>query len=234
VVIVASILLAFGIEAWWDGRRERENEVEILQSIRTEMQDNLLSLQGQEDSHRLWRDSALELLEVARSQAPLPSDQVMDSLVFGALITAFSWNPSQGAITSALSSGGLALVQNSELRAMLASWSGLIDDLVEDEFWVFRDVQERWMPYLQERIPLAGPIASSTDDTLGPEEVDALRRIGQASGVRDYGVLRGDLTLENFLVLRADAERLILRELNKLSDWMEGVIGLIDEELGGA
>ncbi len=90
------------------------------------------------------------------------------------------------------------------------------------------------MPYLQERIPLAGPIAASADDTLSPEELDALRRIGQASSVRDYGVLRGDLTLENFLVLRADAERLILRELNKLSSWMESVIGLIDEELGGA
>ena len=33
VVIVASILLAFGIDAWWEGRREREQEEGVLTTI---------------------------------------------------------------------------------------------------------------------------------------------------------------------------------------------------------
>ena len=32
-VIVASILLAFGIEAWWDGRQERAEERDALEAL---------------------------------------------------------------------------------------------------------------------------------------------------------------------------------------------------------
>ena len=33
VVIVASILLAFGIDAWWEQRQDREEERRILQAL---------------------------------------------------------------------------------------------------------------------------------------------------------------------------------------------------------
>ena len=36
VVIVGSILLAFGIQAWWDGLQEREEEREVLIGLEAE------------------------------------------------------------------------------------------------------------------------------------------------------------------------------------------------------
>ena len=46
VVIVGSILLAFGIQAWWDQRQERHAETEYITAIRDEIERNLEALDG--------------------------------------------------------------------------------------------------------------------------------------------------------------------------------------------
>ena len=46
VVIVGSILLAFGIQAWWDQRQERIAEAEYLAAVRDEIERNLDALDG--------------------------------------------------------------------------------------------------------------------------------------------------------------------------------------------
>ena len=40
VVIVGSILLAFGIDAWWEGRQERDEEVQVLLAIQEDIELN--------------------------------------------------------------------------------------------------------------------------------------------------------------------------------------------------
>ena len=37
VVVVASILIAFGLDAWWDGRKERSEETTILLALESEL-----------------------------------------------------------------------------------------------------------------------------------------------------------------------------------------------------
>lgn len=46
VIIVVSILLAFGIDAWWDGRQDRRLEAEYLAAILGEVDRNLDALPG--------------------------------------------------------------------------------------------------------------------------------------------------------------------------------------------
>ncbi len=41
VVIVGSILLAFAIDAWWDGRQDRTQEQAYLRMLATDMQETL-------------------------------------------------------------------------------------------------------------------------------------------------------------------------------------------------
>ncbi len=46
VVIVGSILLAFGLQAWWGERQERRAEQELLLNLQGEFSANLASLEG--------------------------------------------------------------------------------------------------------------------------------------------------------------------------------------------
>jgi hypothetical protein len=38
VVIVASILLAFALDAWWDSRGQRREEIQVLENLRSDFQ----------------------------------------------------------------------------------------------------------------------------------------------------------------------------------------------------
>ncbi len=44
MVIVGSILLAFGLQAWWEGRQERVFEQEVLARLEVEFTENLSRL----------------------------------------------------------------------------------------------------------------------------------------------------------------------------------------------
>ena len=49
VVIVGSILLAFGIDAWWDGSKERADELDYLRALRSEFQAAAVELADDEE-----------------------------------------------------------------------------------------------------------------------------------------------------------------------------------------
>lgn len=38
VVIVVSILLAFALDAWWDSRGQRREEIQVLENLRADFQ----------------------------------------------------------------------------------------------------------------------------------------------------------------------------------------------------
>lgn len=128
--------------------------------------------------------AARRLLVLSRADSLDPNPLAMDSLVRWTLIDPGTYNPRQGVLTALMASGDLGLVQDQLLRTELGSWSGQLEELSEDEVWLARDVQERWVPALQQRIPLDHAYAS---DYGTP--VDAPRP--------DYRVILGDLVLEN-------------------------------------
>ena len=45
-MIVGSILLAFGLQAWWDGVQEREEEQAALRGLETDFTANLGRIRG--------------------------------------------------------------------------------------------------------------------------------------------------------------------------------------------
>ena len=56
LVIVSSILLAFGIDAWWDERQEHREEQQILQDL----QEEFVLVQDVLVDHRQWQLDRLE------------------------------------------------------------------------------------------------------------------------------------------------------------------------------
>ena len=75
MVIVASILLAFGIEAWWGERLEREEEQRLLVALLEESQDTLQQIERNVSFHTALIASANALLSAPLSPtATFPSD----------------------------------------------------------------------------------------------------------------------------------------------------------------
>jgi hypothetical protein len=203
VVIVLSILLAFGIDAWWDERQERRQEAEYLSAIMDEMTRNLEAIPG---NRSIWERSYGDLL---RAQALLRDGLHDDSA------SAFVMSLNRGliygmpAVSTAVfddltNSGGMAVIQDLEARRVVVS----LYARVETEMARFARTEEQALANLVNRhtppglIHQVGPTFTFDEEAVS---LDVLRSVARALGSEEF--LSGALNAE---LRRRERERAFL------------------------
>jgi hypothetical protein len=131
--IVMSILLAFAIDAWWDNRQDRSEEQRILVGLKAEFEQNLELIDIEFSYRHAVIDSTLKILDA--SVAPTTTNpEILDGLI-GDLSWWQNIKYSRGAIDGLLQSGRLSLIENEELRRVLASMPSQFDDTTGSELY---------------------------------------------------------------------------------------------------
>ena len=147
LVIVGSILLALGLEAWWTGAEARREARRALESVLAELGEARVEIERVGGLHGQLLSATTALALRLATVAPDQTVVVTDTLLAGLLITSTTDAPS-ALIEAFISSGGLDEVENEELRRQLIAWSPVLRDLRDDEAQV-RDIMNRdVMPYL--------------------------------------------------------------------------------------
>ncbi len=131
IVIVGSILLAFGLQAWWEGRQEREEERALLASLLDEFEFNRQVLGETANNHRGSSNGLEGLLRLPPGRLSISGDSI--ARLFRAAQITPHYNASNGAMTATIGSGRIGLISNTALRDQLAGWDGVTSDLVLDE-----------------------------------------------------------------------------------------------------
>jgi hypothetical protein len=179
LAIVASILLAFGIDAWWDAKQERTEERELLADLAAEIRWNRALL----DSVTTWhRDRAEVTKVIIREAGPDREGLSADSLAKLATATYRSptYFPDKGVITRALSGSGLSLISDPDLRTEIAGFWDRFEpyfrnQMFAPEIWS----QTLWTSgsLLHPSVPRWESMGPSTmwSARLTPEEVVALK-----------------------------------------------------------
>ena len=152
--IVASILVAFSIDAWWDDRQDREYELAILSALLTEFEqtrknvDDILSFQV------AILDSVQQLLLLSVDENPAISNIELDRLL---LDQRWGSSPDRFAapeLKSVIARGDLRLISNQKLRENLRAWPARLTEiskaLAEDFQFTFTVVD----PYFRENLSL--------------------------------------------------------------------------------
>ncbi len=128
VVIVASILMAFGLQAWWDGAQSRREMLQDLEQVLVELAEARQEI----SVANAWHDRMLGATESFQlrlsSTAPNQTLVVADTLVAGLLISVVA-DPPATAFRTLISSGGMDEIENEELIRGLLSWLPLLEDL---------------------------------------------------------------------------------------------------------
>jgi len=142
--ILVSILLAFWIDAWWDGRQEEEELAESLAALRVGVLENRTRLDSaiaQNGRRVAGADAALRLTPAEIRS--LPGDSVLSLSV--AIGTYAPYNPTNAAFEAFLSANLLEAIPDLELRTAIAGWRGLernpeltLDFLLEIATWAAR------------------------------------------------------------------------------------------------
>ncbi|MEM6818937.1 MAG: hypothetical protein AAF578_09095 [Pseudomonadota bacterium] len=135
--IVISILLAFGIDAWWSNREEDKLTDESLAALRDELQNNLLEIQHERRFRVAVIASMDELFALTTAARPLDEsevDSLLEKITWGGRI-----DISTGALVSILESGALTTIDNGALKRSIAALPFLIETTSFNEkgAWAF-------------------------------------------------------------------------------------------------
>jgi hypothetical protein len=128
--IVASILLAFAIDAWWDTRNDREAEQSAIGRLIVEFEQNLTELAAVGLSAQDTLNATERLLAMTG-----PDQQgLMDTRDIGRTLndclTNPTFDPRLGTTNSLIASGNLHLIRDQQLQSMLTEWPAAAQNLI--------------------------------------------------------------------------------------------------------
>lgn len=221
VLIVVSILIAFTLEAWWDGQQTLDEEKAALAAVRDDLRAARLEL----DSVLLRNERVITAAGVVLTLSPdeigsLSSDSAL-RLMIGAYGGGLTFDPTTGALQGLLSAGTLADIRNHRLAADLSSWPGLMDEIEEDQAFIIDSFNR-----LQEVRVRTGTIESSLVHygmLPGPaplSETEVLARLAEGDSNRGE------------LVRHMASVRGLQNELADVDARLDALLAQLDAELG--
>lgn len=147
VAIVISILLAFGIDAWWSNRQEKTRVDESLFALRNELQTNLEEIQRERAFRTTVIASIDQLFEMSAGGERVSQtvDDLLEDVTWGGRI-----DVSTGALVSILESGSLASIDDGALKRSISSLPTLYETTSSHERDASRYLDTELLNYMNE------------------------------------------------------------------------------------
>ena len=153
ILVVVGILIALSINNWNTKRLAKLEEKVILENLLNEFETNHIDLKKAIANREKGLNANKELLELMNSDISHLSTQRLDSLIgISRYITTFE--PKTGIIDGIINSGKTDLIENDDLRKMLSSWAGALEDLQTVEKDQSNIIISQYNPYLGKYLTL--------------------------------------------------------------------------------
>ena len=193
-VVVLGILIAFGLEAAWERRGTRADERAHLRALASDFAQNVERLQRHVEQEERISARSRELLTLARSPEPAPTDSVFKLL--GGVFNSGRYEPVTGAYEALVNSAGLTLIRDDSLRASLAEFHSRVNGRYAERF-----SDELYFAFVRD---FAGQL---------PFFVDALSNTRDSAA---YASLLSNPKFREYLALRYLSERDVARHYREL------------------
>lgn len=183
VVVVASILVAFLLDAWWDDRGLQGELNQELASVTRELKENRERVVFEIDAlrrHVAAGEAVADLLGAAQSTELIP---VPDTLAWFVTLWSPTLDLSSGALNALIASGRLAQIRSDGVRLGLAGLTGRVEDAVGDELLAQVILTEHVFPAVSRDADL------STVYLIDKEYFALERQPGRAAPTKDGFVL---------------------------------------------
>jgi hypothetical protein len=225
VAIVASILLAFGVDAWWDRHREALEEQTALQGLYADLTASVAQLDDVVRMHETYDEQliALDTMTASRVSALAP-DSAFRYVV--AMTNIYTFDARDGTLDGLIASGRLGLIESPALRSALIEWKARVEDLTEESSEL-RVAGHR----VSDRITaLGGPWSAA-----GPEPffrtTPSLNASWRHFPHADLQLATGDEELMSLVRSKRFWALIYLSQLLPLREQAEGALALVQAEL---
>ena len=143
VLVVIGILIALQINNWNQQQNINSEEKKILQSLRSELEENIVKFDSIYTYH-ITRDSILNRL--IDLDPRFESFDSQDSLI-KKVDWSWTFNPSRGIYNSIINSGKIELISNYDLKIRIAKLKDVIVDYLDDEQYALDYTTKNVEPY---------------------------------------------------------------------------------------
>ena len=229
VVIVVSILLAFGIEAWWASVGERERERGYLLSLREEFSEVLNQLAEVEAERGLAIHGVESLIGQIQGDQRAPADSLF--MWFSLTSMPVSFDPPRGVFDDAAASGVIQRIQLDKLRVALAQYGPSLARVQVQDDAASAVTELRLQPFLEARVPRSERLRRGLAGSAQGSEFQVPFRPSPHSV--DFDAVFAEPALESMLAERWARLSFGLGSLEDAEAIVLGIISLIDSELAG-
>lgn len=228
VLIVVSILLAFGIEAWWAGYIERKDEVEALGYLREDFVETNQRMTSTSESHRKIFESSVRLLHMTGPTTLVQVNEATVDVLLMDLLGAPMIFPVTATLDALMGSGRLDIISSSELRRELAAWSAAMDSLLEIEREAKVQMDQRFLPLIWDYVPVV------TLDLVAIPEAYSDVDLTPSRFSRRYDELFAERRFENAVEERMNSSRRAVERMGVAQEKVAKILALLDRELAGS
>jgi hypothetical protein len=227
-MIVASILLAFGIQTWWETQTEADREQRLLTALSAEFEQNAELLTRAGSAYRARYLAASRILDAIDGGSLEVDDVELRAWVQG-LVSAQTFHLESGAHDALLASGELNVISDEALRARLAAWPSYVEEWAEEERAVFSFAQETLVPYLSQQAALREiqPPFRPFPDGQSPPQLRAPSGNGPS-----LGPLLREIEFENLVYRGAQGLWYAIRDGETLREHLAAVLESIQTNRG--
>lgn len=126
LIVMAGVLLALWAESVWQDRDDSLREAELLQDILAELRSNRTIAQEDIAQNERAINAAAEWSDIVLNANERRYDEL--PALFSAAFLDSRYDPNSGVLQSAIATGDIALIKNTEIRFDLVNWSGRAEE----------------------------------------------------------------------------------------------------------
>jgi hypothetical protein len=230
--IIASILLAFSIDAWWDDKQQHNAEQVVLENLLEDLRDKQELLNDMNRHNQAIVDSIEILLRVGVGLQEKPSNEMIDRLIGDTW-----WESSDSVWESApmnllVAGGSLSLITNPRLAQELGSLQTAIDRVQNLYQRDQQFHQEIMTPFIMSHTNMLQINAAMRHRPGLPDDPGFPNSSVGAGKSFDHGELLSTLEFQNLLAAKMERKQDILVYGHPaVEEHLSVVISILENEL---
>ena len=224
IVIIVDILLAIALYNWNQTRQERNKEIELLQSLKSEFTYNLEKIENEIILFHKIQSDLKNFLKYSGPEYDPISKKEFANLLRGIQIQSLAYHPAIGVINDILNSGQLNIFSNNELRRKLSTWKVLLTRVTSQEM-IVESHRERIKEITLEQGNLTELFIHS--GFADRNELD----FGAYQFLNNGSELLKNKTLTNIVLQRFASSTTLLKRYQEINAEVIDLLSLIENEL---
>lgn len=181
LTIVVSIILAFSIDAWWDERQERRDEIEILERLLMELSVNIERIDRVMVNRARKLDYAVALFDQIENAQDQGEETInVPTMMLMHLVDSSTFEADIPVLEGIIRSARLEIIENANILTAVARWESGLRNYTEVALRERQNTDNRFIPSLYERgdtaqvlMRLGGPGALKAE--LNRQDVTTIR-----------------------------------------------------------